>query len=197
MGSQKVAAEGDLVIRRMADATDDYELMVRWRNLPHVRYWWDPDLPPLTVESARNEYQPDTQPTSESTACIAELNGKPVGFIQFYRWLSYAEEADEVGIPYDDRTWGIDIFIGEAGELQRGLGTRMMDLLCEHLETHLGATSIVLTTELENHTAIRCYEKAGFVRSGQVVDTDTRDGVRTRDWLMIRRVERPGVVERE
>lgn len=41
-----VVAQDDLVIRRMLDAREDWELMVKWRNRLHVRYWWDPDLPP-------------------------------------------------------------------------------------------------------------------------------------------------------
>jgi aminoglycoside 6'-N-acetyltransferase len=181
-----VTAEGDLVIRRMADLDDDYALMVRWRNEPHVGHWWDPDLPPLTMQRARDEYAPDTRENSDTTACIVELGGAPVGFMQFYRWASYADEAKEVGIPFDDRSWGIDVFIGESEQTGRGLGTRMMTLLCEYLEAERGASSIALTTELDNEVAIRCYEKSGFRKAGQVFDLDTRDGERTRDWLMIR-----------
>lgn len=186
MEPRVVIARGDLVIRRMMDSAADYELMVRWRNRPHVRHWWDPDLPPLTLGTARDEYQPDTRNGAESTACIAELDDRPVGFIQYYRWSSYAAEAREVGIPYDDRTWGIDVFIGEEDLIGSGLGTRIVELCCGYLEDELGASSVVLTTEIANARAVRCYEKAGFVRSGRVTDLDTRGGVRTEDWLMIR-----------
>jgi aminoglycoside 6'-N-acetyltransferase len=193
MESDVVATKDGLTVRRMRDVADDYELMVRWRNRPHVRHWWDPDLPPLTLASARDEYRPDTRPDSDSTACIVELHGRPIGFMQFYRWASYADEANEVGIPFDDRTWGVDVFIGEPAEVGRGLGTRMVDLLCEHLEAERAASSIALTTELTNAAAIRCYEKAGFKKVAEVLDTDTRDGERTRDWLMVRAgVSAPG-----
>jgi RimJ/RimL family protein N-acetyltransferase len=182
-----VTVDDDLVIRRMRDEVSDYELMVMWRNRPHVRHWWDPDLPPLTVDSAREEYEPDTRDGAVSTACIVELDREPIGFIQFYLWKSYAREATEVGIPFDDRTWSLDVFIGEPDRVGKGLGTRLVSLLCGFLETEQGASSIVLTTELENAVAIRCYEKAGFVKSGQVLDLDTRNGERTMDWLMIRK----------
>ena len=185
-GSGRLTGSDGLVIRRMRDADDDYELMIRWRNSPHVRYWWDPDLSPLTLESAKEEYRPDTQDGADSTACIVELDGKPIGFMQFYRWASYGDEAKEVGIPFDEDAWGIDIFIGEEELAQRGLGTKMMELLCAYLEDERGATSIALTTEFTNAVAIRCYEKAGFVKVAEVMDLDTRNGERTRDWLMIR-----------
>jgi RimJ/RimL family protein N-acetyltransferase len=62
----------------------------------------------------------------------------------------------------------------------------MMELLSDYLETERDATSVVLTTEVDNSTAIRCYEKAGFVRGPRVLDTDTRDGERVWAWVMTR-----------
>ena len=190
MSSQIVVQKDDLVIRRMLDSPDDYELLVRWRNSPHVRNWWDPDEGPMTVASAIEEYRPDTTPSALTTLCIVELRGVPVGFMQFYRWSSYGAEADEVGIPYDDMAWGVDVFIGEPDALGQGLGTRMMELLSAYLETERDATSIVLTTEVDNSAAIRCYEKAGFVREARVLDTDTRDGERVWAWVMTRKTRR-------
>ena len=186
MQSSLNIADGDLVIRRMLDAEPEYRRMVEWRNRPHVRRWWDPDHPPLTIQTAVDEYRPDTRAGAVSTACIVELRGDPIGFMQFYRWSSYSDEARKVGIPFDDNTWGIDVFIGEAEEVGRGIGTRMVDLLCRYLETELQVTSIVLTTELDNHAAIRCYEKAGFAKGPKVLDTDTRDGERVMCWMMTR-----------
>jgi aminoglycoside 6'-N-acetyltransferase len=186
VSSQIVVQKDELVIRRMLDSPGDYELLARWRNSPHVRNWWDPDEPPMTVASATEEYRPDTAPTALTTLCIVELRGVPVGFMQFYRWSSYGAEADEVGIPYDDASWGVDLFIGERDALGQGLGTRMMELLSDYLETERDASSIVLTTEVDNATAIRCYEKAGFIRGARVLDTDTRDGERVWTWVMTR-----------
>ena len=186
MSSHIVVQRDELVIRRMLDSPDDYKLLVGWRNSPHVRNWWDPDEAPMTVASAIEEYGPDTMPTALTTLCIVELRGVPVGFMQFYRWSSYGAEADEVGIPYDDGAWGVDVFIGERDALGQGLGTRMMELLSDYLETERDATSIVLTTEVDNTAAIRCYEKAGFVRGARVLDTDTRDGERVWAWVMTR-----------
>lgn len=180
------AEKESLVIRRMLDLKRDYEQMVGWRNQPHVRYWWDPDEAPLNLEGAIDEYRPATSPDASTTACIVELGERPVGFMQFYRLSSYAAEVAEIGIPFEDRTWGVDILIGESDEVGRGLGTRMMSLLCGYLEEVRNASSVVLTTDINNYRAIRCYEKAGFTRDAQVLDTDTRNGERIRAWLMIR-----------
>ena len=183
----------DLVIRRMVDDVRDYDLMVRWRNLPHVRYWWDPDDPPLTREVAIEEYRPMTRPDATSTACIVELQGRPVGHMQFYLWTSYATYANAIGIPFDGDTWGIDLFVGEPERIGRGLGTRMVNLLCEYLEAERNASAVTLTTEVDNSVAIRCYEKAGFKRVVQVRDTDTRNGERVTSWVMTRVAEHEAV----
>jgi aminoglycoside 6'-N-acetyltransferase len=192
--SRVLIEKEDLVIRRMLDVDEDYDRMVRWRNRPHVRRWWDVDEHPLTVMTAVDEYRPDTRPGAASTACIVEREGRPVGFMQFYRWSSYAAEAKEVGIPFDDRTWGIDVFVGEPDEIGRGLGTRMMELLCGYLESAMGASAVVLTTAVDNTAAIKCYRKAGFRQVAEVLDTDTRDGERIKSWLMIRG-DHPGAPE--
>ena len=44
-----LAREGDLAIRRLRDDDGDLALLVRWRAMPHVREWWDPDEPPPTL----------------------------------------------------------------------------------------------------------------------------------------------------
>lgn len=181
-----IARDDDLVIRRMRDHRDDYELMVRWRNLPHVRRFWDPDLPVSTLESITEEYQPDTAADSVSTACIIELRGEPIGFIQFYRWAAYPDEAKEAEISFDENAWGLDVFIGDAEVIDKGLGTRAVRVLSDHLIDERGASEVSLLTDVKNVRAQRCYEKAGFRKVKQVLDTDTYRGKRIRSWFMVK-----------
>ena len=186
MEPEVVVADDGVVIRRLRDDDRDYARVVEWRNRPHVRRWWDPDLPTATLESVTEEYRPDTLPDAASTVCIIELDRRPLGLIQFYKWASYAAEANEVGIPFDDLTYGIDVFIGDPDLVGRGLGTRVVRLLTDYLINELDASSVALTTDLENHGAQRCYEKAGFKKVKEVLDTDTYQGERVRSWLMVK-----------
>lgn len=182
-----IAAEGDLVIRAMRDEPEDYRLLVRWRGEPHVHEWWDPDDPVPTLDEVIEHYGPRVLGEDKTTACIIELDGRPAGYLQFYRWLPSLDDEQAIDIGADADTYGIDIHIGEPDLLDQGIGSRAVDLVCRHLETDLGASWIALTTELANHRAQRAYEKVGFVKVRQVLDTDTRDGVRTVCWLMERR----------
>ncbi len=170
----------------MSDDDTDYSTMAVWKNRPHVRRWWDPDLPPATLGSTKDEYRQDVAPGSLSVPCIIELQGDPVGFIQFYRWASYSEDAKEVGIPFDDSTYGIDVFIGEVERIGKGLGTQVVALLSDYLIKVEGASAVALTTDVQNRAAQRCYEKAGFRKVRKVLDTDTFNGERIHSWLMIR-----------
>jgi aminoglycoside 6'-N-acetyltransferase len=185
-----ITREGELAIRRMRDEAGDYALMVRWRNAPHVREWWDPDDPPLTMETAVDEYRPDTRADSSTTACIIEVDGAPVGFIQFYPWAAEPEEVHDLALPVDAGAWGIDLFIGEPSHLGRGVGTGAVDLVCHHLFSERGASSVALLAAKANARALRAYEKAGFRRTTGMLDLDVKGGERVDSWLMVR--EAPG-----
>jgi aminoglycoside 6'-N-acetyltransferase len=182
-----IAAEGDLSIRAMRDEPAEYELISRWRSAPHVHEWWDPDEPPLTPEGAAAQYGARARGEEPTTACIVELDGLPIGYLQFYRWLAWPGANDELDIEADPDTYGIDLFIGDQALIGRGIGTRLVQLVCRHLESERDASWIALTTEVDNVRAQRAYEKAGFRKVRRVLDTDTRDGERVWCWLMERR----------
>jgi aminoglycoside 6'-N-acetyltransferase len=184
--SEPFVREQDLAIRRMRDDPSDYGLMVRWRNAPHVREWWDPDEPLLTIETVRQAYRPKTEPSPLTTACIVELAGRPVGYVQFYRWSSWAKDARQMNVDFDEDTFGLDIFIGEPELVGTGIGSRTMDLACRYLFSERGASAVSLTTEVANLRAQRAYEKAGFKKIRRILELDTRNGERVTAWLMTR-----------
>ena len=184
-----IATDGDLTVRTMRDDLDEYRLLARWRGEPHVHEWWDPDEPVPTVDEVIAHYGPRVRGEEPTTACIIEVDGRPAGYLQYYRWLPWDDDEPSIDIGGDADTFGLDIHIGEPDLLDRGIGSRAVDLVCRYLETVEGASWIALTTEVTNHRAQRAYAKAGFVKVSQVLDTDTRDGVRTLCWLMERRHE--------
>jgi RimJ/RimL family protein N-acetyltransferase len=180
---ETIAAEDDLRIRRMRDDDDDYPRMVRWRNAPHVREWWDPDEPPLTLDEARRTYAPNEE---SAVSGVIELDGRPIGYVQVYPWDEEPDAIDAIGLPSIPGAWGLDIFLGEPDVLDRGLGSRAVDLLCRHLLEDRGATAVMIVAAVDNARALRSYEKAGFVRRARVLDTDTRGGRRVESWALVR-----------
>jgi len=185
-----IAIDGDLAIRRMRDHPDDYMLIVAWRSAPHVHEWWDPDEPPPDLAGAEAELRPSTRDSDPTTACIIEVGGLPAGFIQFYPWSSEGAYMSEVGITVPEGAWGLDIFIGDPAFLHRGIGSRAVLLLSDHLFRTQRATAVALATEATNTHAQAAYERAGMRVVREFEDTDHRGGQRVRSLLMIR--DRPG-----
>jgi aminoglycoside 6'-N-acetyltransferase len=181
-----IVREGDLTVRLLRNDMADFALMARWREKPHVRRWWDPDEPPPTCEQIAAQYGTYTHPSSPTTPCIVEIEERPVGYVQFYRWASFPDEARELDIDAGAGTYGIDIHVGEDDALGKGIGTRTVGLLCRHLAEEHGATGFALTTQVGNVRAQRAYEKAGFTRVREVLDLRARDRERARCWLMTR-----------
>lgn len=181
-----VASEHDLTLRTMRDDDVDFGRIVHWRGQPHVHQWWDPDDPAPDLETVRAHYGPRARTEDPTTAGIIELDGVPIGYLQFYRWLEWPAEAEAFEIDADEHTFGIDVFIGEPHLVGRGVGTRAVSLICRHLERESGATAVALIAETTNVRAQRAYEKAGFRKVRPVLDADTRDGRPMRCWLMVR-----------
>ena len=114
---------------------------------------------------------------------------RPVGYVQFYPWSAELDEARQIGIPDPEGSYGLDIFIGEPDAIGRGVGATVVALVSRHLFQEGGATSVALLTPVGNERAHRAYEKAGFRKVRQTLDTDVVDGERRRSWLMI--LDRP------
>jgi aminoglycoside 6'-N-acetyltransferase len=183
--------EGDLAIRRMRDDPIDHGLVVRWRNEPHVAEWWntDEDPAPMTLEHVAAEYGPRSEDASWSIGCIITVGDRPVGYVQFYPWSGAVDEAREMGVPDPEGSFGLDIFIGEPDAVGIGLGSHAVAMLSRYLFAERDATSVALLTPVGNDRAHRAYEKAGFRKVKQTLDTDVVDGERRMSWLMV--LDRP------
>jgi RimJ/RimL family protein N-acetyltransferase len=175
----------------MLDATDDYQRIVAWRNTPHVWEWWDPDDPPFTLDTAIMEYSAYTRESSATTACIIEVNGVETGYVQFFPWAAYRAEQEAAGIQVPVGAWSLDIFIGEEDALDRGIGSRVVALVCRYLFEVKQASAVAFGVAVENLRARRAYEKAGLQPTVEFLDTDIKHGQRIPSILMIRYSPRP------
>jgi hypothetical protein len=116
--TEPFAIDGELALRRLRDDPDDFAHIVRWRAMPHVHQWWDPDDPAPDMEEVLRHYRPTSNPEYPTTGCLIELEGRPVGYLQFYPWSAWVSDPpidDGVEIPLEDDPWGLDIYIGEPG----------------------------------------------------------------------------------
>ena len=112
-----------------------------------------------------------------------------MGYLQFYPWSAALDEAREMGVPGPDTSYGVDIFIGEPDMIGRGVGATAMALVARHVFETEDAGSVALLSPVGNDRAHRAYEKAGFHKVRQTLDTDVVNGERRMSWLMV--LDRP------
>lgn len=90
---------------------------------------------------------------------IAELDGRPIGFVQV---IDPAEEETHYWGDVAPNLRAIDIWIGEANDLGKGYGTIMMRLAIDLCFADKQVTTILIDPLESNTKAIRFYERLGF-----------------------------------
>ena len=130
---------------------DDLGLLRHWDQQPHVvasdpngdRNW--------EIELAR---APDWR-----EQLIAEVDGRPIGFIQI---IDPAREETHCWSCTQPGRRAIDIWIGEESDLGRGYGTQMMKLAIERCFANPTVTAVLVDPLDSNSGAHRFYERLGF-----------------------------------
>lgn len=133
----------------------DAALLRRWDEQPHVLASDPNDEWNWKIELTR------THDWREQL--LAEIDGRPIGFIQI---IDPARE--------DSHYWGnvppnlraIDIWIGEPTDLGRGYGTRMMRAALERCFAASEVTAALIDPLESNVGARRFYERLGFIPDG-------------------------------
>lgn len=141
-------------------APADIPMLHRWRNTPHVAQWWQP--PTLDYPTALEEYTFYMRPDSGVQAYIIELDQHPIGYMQAWQVQQFPDYNPFVTL--SPHTTGLDLFIGEALYLYRGLGAHLIHTFIQaHVFTHPSVPDCIIDPLPDNRSAIRAYEKVGFV----------------------------------
>jgi aminoglycoside 6'-N-acetyltransferase len=134
--------------------TADLALVEGWLGRPHVARWWTED--PQQELAGYRRCISGAEPTA---ALVVMVDGRPVGWCQWYRWADYPESA-QYGA--GERDIGIDYAIGEPEQVGRGVGTAMIAVLLAAIrERHPDAAALV-AVDPANAASRRVLEKNGF-----------------------------------
>lgn len=148
-------------------AAADIPMLYQWMACPHWTEWWGVPEPWDTFAPSYAAWIADT---SKGQPYIAWMDGRPLGYVQSYIAIAcgdgWWENETDPGVR------GVDLSIGEAADLNRGLGTAMLRGFVDLLFADPQVTRLQADPHPLNARAIRCYEKAGFVRVGQVQTPD-------------------------
>lgn len=156
-------------------ARSDLRTLQAWLNTPHVYEWWGshagsdsiggPGQDAATEAQVEAKYGLEIDCEGPTHRFIIELSGAPIGLIQWYYLRDYAEYAAAIG--EDPATAvGIDLMIGDAEAIGRGLGSCAIDEFVTVVLFSLpGVDRVVTGPAAHNARSIRAFEKAGFRRA--------------------------------
>ncbi len=125
---------------------EDIPLVHSWISRPHVREFWG-EAALEDFETFKIKYEGKIS-SEKVTPYIVMLQGKPIGYIQSY--------------PINEKTFGIDQFIGVPEFINKGLGSMFVKEFTDELLLSKKVSKIVTDPSVLNLRAQKAYEKAGF-----------------------------------
>lgn len=142
------------VLRRLKN--EDVVIVKKWLEKEYVAKWFGDESEWLyEIEHREDEFD-------FIKHFIVEENGVPIGFCQYYDWKkAFKEDCEPAG------TYGIDYMIGEEHLLGKGLGKKLVRLICDKvIEDQPDAIQLVADPTIEeervNVTSIKVLETNGF-----------------------------------
>jgi AacA4 family aminoglycoside N(6')-acetyltransferase len=148
----------------------DLPMLHDWLNRSHIVEWWGGEEERPTLEKVLVHYLPSVLAEDSVTPYIAMLGKEAIGYAQSYVVLGIGDGwwEDET----DPGVRGIDQSLAHQAQLNKGLGTELVKGLVELLFSDPTVTKIQTDPAPNNHRAIHCYEKAGFVQQGVITTPD-------------------------
>lgn len=164
----------------MRDEPGDYRLMARWLTDDRVLELYEGRDRPHPYDRVVAKYGPRVRGEDPIRPCILVYQEREIGYLQYYPVAS----PEEYGLDDATGTYAIDLFIGEPEYWGRELGSRALSALVSYMLEELDATRIVIDPRMDNHRAIRSYEKCGFRKVKLLAGHELHEGSRRDCWLM-------------
>jgi aminoglycoside 6'-N-acetyltransferase len=143
---------GDELVLRTT-RPEDAPALRRIRLEPEISRWWDELEEDFPMEI-----------DADLTRLTVLVGDNIVGMVQF------GEEPDP-----KYRSASLDIFIS-ASQQRRGLATKALRLVADHLMNERGHHRLVIDPAAENEAAIACYSKLGFRAVGRMRRSERDSG---------------------
>lgn len=152
--------EGDITFRPLAES--DLAQMQSWLSTGHVSEWYPiDDVHKPSLRLVRGHYLPMIRGEEPTHPYVILFDGMDIGFIQTYLIRDHPQYAEAVQV--DQGAAGVDLFIGEADAVHRGLGPRILRrFLLDVVFGGMSASECIIGPQPQNVAAIRAYEKTGF-----------------------------------
>jgi len=136
----------------------DFHLLQSWLCAPHVAPWW---RQPFDLAQVEAHFGPRVDGAEPTHVFVIELSGRPIGWIQWYRWADYPEHARQLSA--EPGSAGIDLAIGEPDLTGLGLGPAILRaFLTRVVFSHADICAVAADPEVANLRSLGAFRKAGF-----------------------------------
>ena len=174
---KRLVADADTRLRPLVES--DLELLYLWLNAPHLKPFYMQE--PISAEHIRQKYMPRLTGNDPCHSLIAETDGTPFGYIQWYLNNSFPNYGTAVigeanGVSFD-------YYIGSTDHLGAGLGPVMLNLTVSLVSHRVGEAdkTFFVGHHIKNAKAIRCSERAGFSYRRDFVEKGAPSALYARD----------------
>jgi len=142
----------------------DFPLLGRWLDQPHVQRWWADDSSPQALEA---DYGDTVDGNEPAEVFIAWRDSTPIGLAQRFQLSAYREYMEQLRpiteVPAG--AYSIDYLIGEERSTGRGWGSEMIRAFTQNIwNDDAQASAIIVPVHAANVASWRALEKAGYSR---------------------------------
>ena len=159
--------EYNIKFKKLRDSNKHYLKLYNWCKNEFVYEWFEQRI--LSFEEIVNKYKTKLK-NKKQDLYIIQLNNKDIGLVQIYKF------ENDINISYLDKyknAYEYDLFIGEEGYLNKGIGKKIADSINDMIYQKYNADSIILRPFKRNERAIKCYQKCNFEKVHEYIGTDT------------------------
>ncbi len=144
-------------LRKLTD--EDISTVKNWIMQDYISQWFG------DVSDWEEELKGRNDKYSYIKHFIAEKDGEPIGFCQYYNWNNTVENEEEYELA---GTYGIDYLIGSKELLGKGIGKEIVKIICDKVvESEVNVTQLVadptIEVERRNIASIKILEANGFL----------------------------------
>lgn len=146
----------------------DFSLLYDWFQEPIVKKWYAHHQS-FSMADIIKKYQPRIFGTEKVFGYIIQMDGIPIGFIQYYCLQNYFPEGITpisnalFSLRDPEAMAGIDLFIAVESFRKKGFGAKIIEKFISSHFIQDTFSIIVVDPAINNSTAIRCYQRCGFM----------------------------------
>jgi len=148
-----------------------FSLLLKWLEEPHIKAWWDHDIN-YTEDLVKEKYTSyvkgyklENGEKKVIHSYIIYVDNNPIGYIQIYNAYDFTRNKPLIDLLKS--LAAIDFFIGNIDYIGKGIGVETLKSFDFH-----GYKNILVDLDMDNIAAIKTYEKAGFKKIREQVDSN-------------------------